>query len=103
MEDHTAVGAELHPKIADYILSGKQDDQELTKSEQIVIECVKHDEPFFVLRAKDIFSVMAIRGYQKMVEDYGPYDQDFQIAVASEVENMRSWQFANAHEVRYPD
>ena len=87
-------------EVLEYLRSGEQ---VLTKSEEIVIDCVNNDEPFFVLRAKDIFSVMLIRNYQKMVEDYGPYDQDFQIAVADEVERMRDWQHGHSSLVGYPD
>ncbi len=87
-------------EVLEYLRSGEQ---VLTKSEEIVIDCVNNDEPFFVLRAKDIFSVMLIRNYQKMVEDYGPYDQDFQIAVADEVERMRDWQHGHSRLVGYPD
>ncbi len=99
--DPTDTVEHMEAEKADYIISGARD--ELTKSERIAIECVENDEPFFVLRAKDIFSVMVIRNYQKMVEDYGPYDQDFQIAVAEEVERMRDWQHGHSSLVGYPD
>ena len=58
------------------------EEQELSRSERIAVECVERGEPFFVLRAKDIFAVMAVRNYEKLVEEYGPLDLEFHEQIA---------------------
>ncbi len=75
----------------------------LTKSELIAVECVERDEPFFVLRAKDIFSVMAVHSYAKLTEEYGPLDTEFHEHVTEAAQEMRNWQLANPEHVKYPD
>ncbi len=75
----------------------------LSRSEQIAVECIENDEPFFVLRAKDIFSVMAVHNYAKLTEEFGPLDVEFHEAVTEAGKEMRRWQMANPERVKYPD
>lgn len=70
---------------------------------RMVEDCLDNDEPFFVLRAKDIFSVMAVRNYGDLVEKYGPLDFDFQKRLLEHAERMREWQVSNPSLVKYPD
>ncbi len=79
------------------------DEESLSRSEQIAIECVENSEPFFVLRAKDIFSVMAVHNYAKLVEEYGPLDIEFHGNLSDLVQEMREWQQSNPDRVKYPD
>lgn len=78
-------------------------ERKTSKSELIVQECLRDDEPFFVLRAKDIFSVMGVHNYLKLVEEYGPVDFDYQEEVARVSINMRNWQTAHPERIKYPD
>ena len=78
-------------------------DVEASRSERMVAECVAAEEPFFVLRAKDMFSVMAVHNYAKLVEEYGPLDLEFHGNVGDAVQEMRAWQMANPDRVKYPD
>ncbi len=74
-----------------------------SRSEFIAAECVESGEPFFVLRAKDIFSVMAVHNYSKLVEEYGPMNIEFHGNIGDLVHEMREWQQANPDRVKYPD
>lgn len=74
-----------------------------SKSVRIAHECYGTGEPFFVLRAKDIFSVMAVRKYAELVESYGPIDYDFQEQLEEQVQRLRDWQVEHPHDVKYPD
>ena len=78
-------------------------DEKLSRSERIALECMENDEPFFVLRAKDIFAVMGVNNYSKLVDEYGPLDVEFHAAVMDVAQEMREWQMANPERVKYPD
>lgn len=73
------------------------------KAAEIIAACSTSDEPFFVLRGKDIFSVMAIARYAKLLEDFSPDDFDMQQSVIDEVAAFKLWQRNNIELVRYPD
>ncbi len=75
----------------------------VSRSERMAQECIEAGEPFFVLRAKDMFSVMAVHNYAKLVEEYGPLDVEFHGAVTDSAQEMREWQQANPQRVKYPD
>ena len=75
----------------------------VSRSERIAQECIDSREPFFVLRAKDIFAVMAVHNYAKLVEEYGPLDTEFSMSVMDSAEEMRKWQVANPERIKYPD
>ena len=74
-----------------------------SKGEKIVLDCLLHDEPFFVFRGRDIFSPMVLKQYLKQLEDYGPDDPDMQADIVNFINNLRKWQAANIAKVRYPD
>ena len=78
-------------------------DEELGRSANIALECMDSGEPFFVLRAKDIFAVMGVNNYSKLVDEYGPLDVEFHAAVMDVAQEMREWQMANPERVKYPD
>ncbi len=77
--------------------------EKLSRSERMALECMETDEPFFVLRAKDIFAVMGVNNYSKLVDEYGPLDVEFHAAVLDVAQEMREWQMANPERVKYPD
>lgn len=61
------------------------------------------DEPIFVLRAKDMFSLFLLAQYWDMVEKIGPGNPDFEELVASTMQEFRQWQMRNPDRVKYPD
>jgi len=73
------------------------------KAAKIIREASDTGEPVFVLRAKDIFSVMAVTEYARLVELYGPMDHEFDEAIHNQLNAMKEWQREHAMEVRYPD
>lgn len=74
-----------------------------SKGEKIVSECIQAGEPFFVFRARDIFTVMVLRKYAQLVDDFGPNDFDFSEGVHDHIDKTRNWQRANPTRVKYPD
>lgn len=74
-----------------------------SKGEKIVLDCLLHEEPFFVFRGRDIFSPMVLKQYLKQLEDYGPDDPDMQAGVVAFISILRTWQAKNIAKVRYPD
>ena len=60
-------------------------------------------EPFFVFRARDIFSPMVLKMYLKTLEDYGPDDPDFQSNIVEFLGVLKKWQTEHIGDVRYPD
>jgi len=76
---------------------------ERSKGERIVHQCLQDDEPFFVFRARDIFTIMVLKHYMKIVEDYGPDDPDFQSTIVDFITELRMWQSIHPRQVRYPD
>ncbi len=81
--------------------TGEMEDRD--RSAHIALECMQSGEPFFVLRAKDIFAVMGVNNYSKLVDEYGPLDVEFHAAVMDVAQEMREWQMANPERVKYPD
>lgn len=73
------------------------------KARKIIAEADETGEPVFVLRAKDIFSVMLVTQYAETIEKYGPQDHEFGEAIHDQLNHMRNWQQANPSRVRYPD
>jgi hypothetical protein len=74
-----------------------------SKGERIVHQCLENGEPFFVFRARDIFTIMVLKHYIKIVEDYGPDDPDFQWTIVHFINELKDWQRAHVGQVRYPD
>lgn len=93
-----AIGLELLHFLAPRLLEPKR-----SKGEKIVADCLANDEPFFVFRARDIFSPMVLKHYIKILEDYGPDDPDFQANIVQFINQLRKWQTQNVADVRYPD
>lgn len=73
------------------------------KGLRIVESCIAGGEPYFVFRAKDIFSVMAITEYLRIVEQYGPEDHEMQRGICQALAQFKEWQGQNVNLVRYPD
>lgn len=73
------------------------------KGHRIIKECEKSDEPYFVFRAKDFFSVQVLAHYQKLIEDFGPSNIEFQEVVSKATQAFKDWQRDNMGKVRYPD
>lgn len=74
-----------------------------SKGEKIVADCLLHGEPFFVFRARDIFSTMVLKQYLTVLEMYGPDDPDFQANIVQFLGVLKKWQTENVRDVRYPD
>jgi hypothetical protein len=74
-----------------------------SKGERIVHQCLENGEPFFVFRARDIFTIMVLKHYIKIVEDYGPDDPDFQWTIVHFINELKDWQRDHVSQVRYPD
>lgn len=60
------------------------------------------DEPFFIFRAKDILSTLAIDEYAKWVEKFHP-DSPQLISLVDEANRFRAWQVANPDKIKLPD
>jgi len=73
------------------------------KAAGIIAECAATDEPFFVLRGKDIFSVMGIAAYTGLLEQYSPNDFNMMQSLIEQMERFKEWQKHNMDKVRYPD
>lgn len=72
-------------------------------AQQLVTSALDNDEPVFVLRAKDIFSLPALQYYKLQVERYGPTNHGFQIDIENIMDAFSKWRTANAEQVKYPD
>lgn len=73
------------------------------KAGQILTKVASTGEPFFILRAKDIFTPMVIREYLRLIEQYSPEDHEFQQGLMEVLTQIRNWQKSHIGEVRYPD
>lgn len=73
------------------------------KAGHILSKVLETGEPFFILRAKDIFTPMVIREYLRLIEQYSPEDHEFQQDLVQVLTNIRNWQKSNIGLIRYPD
>ena len=73
------------------------------KAAKIINEVAGTDEPIFVFRAKDIFSIMVVSHYIELLERFGPEAHDMVISASEQLAAMKAWQKANVDKVRYPD
>lgn len=73
------------------------------KAAEILAACAQTDEPIFVLRGQDIFSVMGMGGYLRIVGDFAPDDIEMQSSIVDEIAAFKHWQKNNMDKVRYPD
>lgn len=72
------------------------------KAMKIIEECMETGEPIFVLRAKDLLSVLAVAEYRDLLDKYWA-DPQMQEGVGAAFETMRGWQKDHPGEVRLPD
>lgn len=105
MEFDTAKAKELSIELQHFITTKFDStlNPNRSKGEKIVADCLLHDEPFFVFRGRDIFTLMVIRRYLRSLEEIGPDDPDMQASVVDWLNNLRKWQAAHIGYVRYPD
>jgi hypothetical protein len=94
---------EIWEQLEEFLEFSNQLDPDRSKGERIVSQCLQNDEPFFVFRARDIFTIMVLKQYIKLVEDYGPDDPDFQSTIIDFINDLKGWQRNNVSQVRYPD
>lgn len=73
------------------------------KAAKILMEAADTGEPVFVLRAKDLLSVLGVTAYLRLIEDYTPENHDMHEGIINQLRAMRDWQGANPGEVRLPD
>lgn len=92
------IGTELFAFLSSRLLEPQR-----SKGEKIVVDCLANDEPFFVFRARDIFTPMVLKHYIKILEDYGPDDPDMHADVVKFINYLKRWQTENIADVRYPD
>ena len=69
----------------------------------IVRKAFERDEPVFVVRAKDFFSVQVVSRYLELLEQFGPTNLDLQEDVVNVLNAFKAWQAAHMSDVRYPD
>lgn len=67
-----------------------------------ILSHVEPGEPFFVFRAKDILSTMALDEYAKLVERYGPLSGQLQ-SIGDAIHDFQQWQRDNPDKVKLPD
>lgn len=90
---------ELHPGFYDGPTVGDREN----KGHRIVRDCTSAGEPFFVLRAKDLLSVPAIKQYFNSLSDYEGDDPTHVIQVGEILAEFKTWQRQNPDKVRLPD
>lgn len=73
------------------------------KGLRIVEECLASGEPYFVFRAKDIFSLMILGEYAHLIERYLPEAHEMSQGIADAQASFHTWQVLNPHRLRYPD
>lgn len=73
------------------------------KAGHILQKVMVTGEPFFILRAKDLFSVMAISEYLRLIEQYAPENFEFQEGVFESLKTIKEWQKNHPEQLRYPD
>lgn len=73
------------------------------KGPKIVAECEASGEPYFVLRAKDVFSLEALIHYLELFVRRGPDDESYSDAITSCASEFVHWRDHNPEKVRYPD
>lgn len=72
------------------------------KAKKIIEECEQTGEPIFVLRSKDLLSVLAVIEYRDLLDKYWA-DPAMMEGVGSALDQMREWQKNNPGLVRLPD
>lgn len=72
------------------------------KAAKIVREASETGEPVFVLRSKDLLSVLGVLSYLELVERFVS-DPEMQESIHNQLEAMKEWQRDHAGEVRLPD
>jgi len=102
LEFDSEVAETAGKQLLEFIRRGSLDPTR-SKGEAIVEDCLIRGEPFFVFRARDIFSTMVLKHYLKILEDYGPDDPDFQADIVHFINQLKNWQTENVADVRYPD
>ena len=67
-----------------------------------ILDSVDPDEPIFVLRAKDVLSILTLKHYQGLIESYAPHEAQSE-AMNQTLRAFREWQSQNPTKVRLPD
>lgn len=73
------------------------------KGLRIVQQCIDSGEPYFVFRAKDIFSLMVLGEYAELIDKYLPQASEMAAGVADAKDDFHAWQIQNPDRLRYPD
>lgn len=102
MEFDSTAAANAGAELLKFIRRGTLDPTR-SKGEAIVEDCLIRGEPFFVFRARDIFSIIALKTYLRQLEDFGPDDPEFHEGIVNCLKKFRAWQTENVTDVRYPD
>lgn len=70
---------------------------------EAILGHLNEDEPIFILRAQDILSVMAIRHYASLIENYCYHDTHQLESVVQAANEFAQWQRENPGKVKLPD
>lgn len=73
------------------------------KDDRIIQQANETDEPIFVLRAKDLLSVLALQAYIDFLEKYEANDAPILVEAVDRLNEFREWQKANPGKVKLPD
>jgi hypothetical protein len=71
------------------------------RDRRIIDVCSDTDEPTFVFRAQDRFSVAVLDAYRTFIQ--GSVDDDFQAVVEDSFKAFEDWQRLNPTKVKTPD
>lgn len=69
----------------------------------IVEDCMKKGEPFFVVRAKDQYSIFALKGYITAINGIGSINEAFKASVQDILKRFQTWRSENYAQVKTPD
>lgn len=76
----------------------------VSKSARAMVEAaLGQDEPVFILRAKDFFSLDTITYYLDQIERYGPENDAYREDLIKIHQAFTHWRNNHISEVRYPD
>lgn len=73
-----------------------------TKADRI-LQNLLPGEPIFVLRGKDILSLMALQHYTTLLELYTPHNTEQLEGLSHVMDLFRLWQYQNPDKIKLPD
>jgi hypothetical protein len=77
--------------------------QHMSKGRRIVDECENSGEPYFVVRAKDVLSIMTLVEYQRLIDTYRPSNHVMGQQISEIRAQFAKWMDENPEQVHLPD